>query len=67
MNHAMLMDFYELTMANGYFNSPLKDTICYFDLFYRTNPKGGGYAVFCGLESIVKYINELHFTRKKYI
>lgn len=64
MNHAMLMDFYELTMSNGYFNSPLKDTICYFDLFYRVNPKGGGYAIFCGLESIVKYINELHFTKE---
>ena len=64
MNHAMLMDFYELTMSNGYFNSPLKDTVCYFDLFYRVNPKGGGYAIFCGLESIVKYINELHFTKE---
>ena len=64
MNHAMLMDFYELTMSNGYFNSPLKDTICYFDLFYRVNPKGGGYAIFCGLESIVEYINELHFTKE---
>ena len=64
MNHAMLMDFYELTMYNGYFNSPLKDTVCYFDLFYRVNPKGGGYAIFCGLESIVKYINELHFTKE---
>ena len=59
-----LMDFYELTMSNGYFNSPLKDTICYFDLFYRTNPKDGGYAIFCGLESIVNYINELHFTKE---
>ena len=64
MNHAMLMDFYELTMSNGYYNSPLKDTICYFDLFYRVNPKGGGYAIYCGLESIVKYINELHFTKE---
>ena len=64
MNQSMLMDFYELTMSNGYFNSPLKDTICYFDLFYRTNPKDGGYAIFCGLESIVNYINELHFTKE---
>ncbi len=62
MNHSMIMDFYELTMANGYFNSKYKDKIVYFDIFYRKNPYGGGYAVFCGLDSIVKYINELEFT-----
>ena len=64
MNHSMLMDFYEFTMANGYYNSPLRDTICYFDLFYRVNPKDGGYAIFCGLESIVEYINQLHFSKE---
>ncbi len=64
MNQSMLMDFYELTMANGYYNTPLKDAICYFDLFYRTNPNNGGYAIFCGLESIVEYINQLHFTKE---
>lgn len=64
MNHTMLMDFYELTMANGYYNTPFKDTICYFDLFYRSNPNNGGYAIFCGLESIVEYINQLKFTKE---
>ena len=62
MNHSMIMDFYELTMANGYFDTKYKDTIVYFDIFYRKNPYSGGYAVFCGLDSIVKYINELEFT-----
>ena len=55
MNHSMLMDFYELTMANGYYHTPLKDATCYFDLFYRVNPNNGGYAIFCGLESIVEW------------
>ena len=64
MNQSMLMDFYELTMANGYYHTPLKDAVCYFDLFYRTNPNDGGYAIFCGLESIVEYINQLHFTKE---
>lgn len=62
MNQTMLMDFYELTMANGYYQGQYKETICYFDLFYRKNPNNGGYAIFCGLESIVKYIEELKFT-----
>lgn len=62
MNYSMLMDYYELTMANGYFNSPYRDTICYFDLFYRKNPNDGGYAIFCGLETIIDYINNLKFT-----
>lgn len=64
MNYTMLMDYYELTMANGYFNSPYRDTICYFDLFYRQNPNDGGYAIFCGLETIVEYINNLKFTEE---
>lgn len=49
----MLFDFYEMTMANGYFNSRYKDAICYFDVFYRSVPDKGGYAICCGLESQV--------------
>ncbi len=60
-NLTMLCDFYELTMANGYFHSEIRDKITYFDVFYRDNPDGGGYAIAAGLEQIVAYINDLHF------
>ena len=43
-NLTMLVDYYELTMANGYFQSGMKDKIAYFDVFYRENPENGGYA-----------------------
>ena len=49
-NLTMLCDFYELTMANGYFKSGMGQRIVYFDVFYRDNPDGGGYAVAAGLE-----------------
>lgn len=61
-NYTMLCDFYELTMSNGYFNSDKKDQICYFDVFFRDVPDDGGFAIACGLESIINYINNLHFT-----
>ena len=60
-NYTMLFDFYEMTMANGYFNSKYKENIVYFDVFFRSIPDKGGYAIFCGLESIVDYIQNLHF------
>ncbi len=63
-NNAMVCDFYELTMANGYFESGYKDTVCYFDMFYRKNPDNGGFAIAAGLEQIIKYINNLHFDDK---
>ncbi|MBQ9009210.1 MAG: nicotinate phosphoribosyltransferase, partial [Clostridia bacterium] len=59
----MIMDLYELTMANGYFlNEDMKDTRVAFDVFYRRNPDGGGFAVFAGLEQIVSYITNMHFS-----
>lgn len=62
-NPAMIMDLYELTMANGYFlNEDMKDTRVAFDVFYRRNPDGGGFAVFAGLEQIVSYITNMHFS-----
>ena len=60
-NLTMLTDFYELTMSNGYFLSGMADRTVYFDVFYRSNPDGGGYAVVAGLEQIVEYIKDLHF------
>ena len=61
-NYTMLFDFYEMTMAHGYFNTDYKDKICYFDVFYRSVPDKGGYAICCGLESIIDYITNLKFT-----
>ena len=60
-NLTMLFDFYELTMGNGYFRSGMKDQIVYFDVFYRSNPDKGGYAIVAGLQQVVEYINDLHF------
>lgn len=62
MNLTMLCDFYELTMGNGYFENDIKDRITYFDVFFRKCPDGGGYAIAAGLEQIIDYIENLHFT-----
>ena len=64
VNLAMLCDFYELTMGNGYFQSGLKDRITYFDLYFRKNPDNGGYAIAAGLEQVVEYIQNLHFSKE---
>lgn len=60
-NLSMVMDFYEMTMSNGYFYDDVKDTEVVFDVFYRKNPDGGGFAVFAGLEQIVDYVQNLFF------
>ena len=62
MNLTLLTDFYELTMANGYFKNGFKDTIGYFDMFYRTIPDCGGYVIMCGVEQVINYLNNLKFT-----
>ena len=58
----LLCDFYELTMARGYFHTEIKDQIAYFDVFFRRVPDGGGYAIFAGLEQVIEYINSIKFT-----
>ncbi len=63
-NYTLLCDFYELTMANGYFMLGRKDEIAYFDVFFRTVPDGGGFAIFAGLEQIIQYVRNLHFTEE---
>lgn len=60
-NFAMLCDFYELTMANGYFRNGNGDRTLYFDLFYRSVPDGGGFAIAAGLSQVIEYLSELHF------
>ena len=61
INLTMLCDFYELTMGNGYFVSGRKDEITYFDIFYRSVPDEGGFAIAAGLEQIIDYVEKLHF------
>ena len=61
-NLSLLCDYYELTMSNGYFKKGMADRIAYFDVFFRTVPDGGGFAVAAGLEQVVDYINDLHFS-----
>ena len=65
INYTLMCDFYELTMANGYFNCGMKDQTCYFDVFYRTIPDEGGYAIAAGLEQVIEYINNLHFSEEE--
>ena len=62
LNLTMLCDFYELTMGNGYFENGYKDRMCYFDLFFRRCPDGGGFAIAAGLQQIIEYIKDLHFS-----
>ena len=63
-NLTMVMDLYELTMANGYFNDGDRESRVAFDVFYRRNPDRGGFAIFAGLEQIVEYIEDLHFSEE---
>ena len=63
-NYTMLCDFYELTMGNGYFEKGYKDKVCYFDVFYRNVPDNGGFVIACGLEQVIDYINNLHFSEE---
>lgn len=60
-NISMMMDLYEMTMANGYFINQREPQKVVFDVFYRKNPDQGGYAIFAGLEQVVEYIENLHF------
>ena len=64
INYALMCDFYELTMTNGYLKYGFEDRICYFDVFYRSVPDDGGFAITCGLEQVIKYIQEIHFSKQ---
>ncbi len=57
----MLMDLYELTMGSGIWNSDMRDTVTYFDMFFRRVPDEGGFAIMAGLEQLIEYFNNLHF------
>lgn len=61
-NLTMLVDFYEITMANGYLKSGVGDKIAYFDMFFRRVPDKGGYCIMAGVQQLIQYLTELHFT-----
>ena len=63
-NYSMLTDFYEITMANGFFNEGYKDRTVYFDMFFRSVPDDGGFAIMAGVEQVIEYLNNLHFTKE---
>lgn len=63
-NLSMMMDFYEMTMANGYFVNGGENTRVVFDVFYRRNPDGGGFAIFAGLEQVIEYVENMQFSAK---
>jgi len=63
-NLTLLTDLYELTMMQGYFKHKDENKTVIFDAFFRTNPFGGGYSIMCGVEQLVKYVKELHFSEE---
>lgn len=60
-NLTLLTDLYELTMMQGYYKTGENDSVI-FDVFYRKNPSGSGYAIACGLEQVIDYIKNLSFS-----
>ena len=63
-NLTLLTDLYELTMMQGYFRNQADNPTVIFDMFYRTNPMESGFAISAGLEQMIKYIKELHFSKQ---
>ena len=62
-NLTLLTDLYELTMMQGYFKNQTNEIVI-FDAFYRTNPSGSGYAIAAGLDQVIDYIKNLHFSKE---
>ncbi len=58
----MLLDLYEMTMSNGFFDSEYRDKTVYFDMFFRRVPDNGGFAIMAGLEQLIEYFNNLSFS-----
>lgn len=63
-NLTLLTDLYQLTMLNGYFEKNIHEDIVVFDMFFRKNACNGGYTIICGIEQLVEYINNLHFSEE---
>ncbi len=64
MNHTMLTDFYELTMADGYLKEGMGEKIAYFDMYFRQAPDGAGFAIMAGVEQLIEYLKNLTFTKE---
>ncbi len=64
LNLTMLTDFYEFTMANGFFTEGLGEKTAYFDMFFRSIPDDGGFAIMAGVEQMIEYLKNLTFTEK---
>ncbi len=62
MNYTLLTDFYELTMANGYWENGMRDEIAYFDMYFRKVPDDGGLAIMAGVEQLIDYFKNLYFS-----
>ena len=60
----MLTDFYEITMANGYFKAGMAEDIAYFDMFFRKIPENGGFAILAGINEMIDYLDNLEFTEE---
>ena len=63
LNLTLLTDLYEMTMMQGYFKTNNREVVI-FDAFYRSNPCGGGYAICAGLDQVIDYIQNLHFSKE---
>ncbi len=63
-NLTMLTDLYQLTMMYGYFKHGMENNEAVFDLFFRKTRENSAYAVMAGLESVINYINNLHFAQE---
>lgn len=63
-NLTMLVDFYEITMANGYLYNGMGNKIVYFDMFFRRIPDNGGYCIMAGVEQLIEYLTSLKFTEE---
>lgn len=61
-NLTMLVDFYEMTMGDGFLQNGYQDKIAVFDMFFRKCPDNSGYAIVSGLEQLIEYIKDLKFT-----
>ena len=61
-NLTMMTDLYELTMMQGYYKFGKKDKVAVFDMFYRDNPFGSSFAIAAGLDQLIDYIRDLHFS-----
>lgn len=62
LNLTLLTDFYEFTMSHGFFAEGMGDRIAYFDMFFRTVPADGGFAIMAGVEQLIEYFKNLKFT-----